>query len=242
MGHTAEQLVDPTVYPVEDDVGEHEIQTYILELLRPLVERYLAARGVRAHVGSDQFIYWAQYEPTKCVAPDIYVLPGVGQDIAIDVWKIWERGVVPSFALEVVGRDPEKDYVHSPRRYAELGVEELIIFDPFPTAGRRVFQLFRREADGLRLIEATDGDRVPSAVLGCHLRVVGSGATTRLRLATGPRGDDLFPTAAEAAQAEARAAQAETHAAQAEAASERSEKEEALRRVAELEAELARRR
>ena len=39
--------------------------------------RFLADRGERAFVGADQFIYWVQYEPTRAVAPDIYVLPGV---------------------------------------------------------------------------------------------------------------------------------------------------------------------
>jgi hypothetical protein len=58
--------------------------------------------------------------------------------------------------------------------------------------------------------------------------VVGSGAATRLRIATGRHGDELFPTDAEAAQAEAEA--------------ERREKEAALRRIAELELELARSR
>lgn len=91
MVATAPENADPTVYRVEDDVGEHEIQTYILELLRPLLARYLAERDVRAHVGSDQFIYWKEHEPQQCIAPDIYVLPGVSQDIAIDVWKVWER-------------------------------------------------------------------------------------------------------------------------------------------------------
>lgn len=220
MVNVAHDLADPTIYPVEDDVGEHEIQTYILELLRPLVERYLSARGIRAHAGSDQYIYWAQYEPTSCVAPDVYVLPGVPQDIAIDVWKVWERGVIPSLALEVVGRDPHKDYELSPRRYADLGVKELIIFDPFPSGDRRIFQVYRRLRGGFRLVESTDADRVRSRELGCFVRVVGGGAATRLRLALGRSGDELFPTGEEA---------------------ERAAKEAALRRVAELEAELARR-
>jgi hypothetical protein len=56
-------------------------------------------------------------------------------------------------------------------------------------------------------------------VLGCFLRVVGEGNQARLRLGTGPTGDDLFPTEAEA---------------------ERAAKEEALRQVAELQALLAR--
>lgn len=209
---------DPTVYRVEDDVGEHEIQTYILELLRPLVERYFAQRGTQGHVGSDQFIYWRQFEPQACVAPDIYVLPGVSQAIAIGVWKVWERGgIVPNFALEVVGRDPHKDYQDSPRRYAELGVEELVVFDPFPGPDRVAFAVYRRGSDGLRQVETTQGDRVFSEQLDCHLRRVGAEATTRLRLATGESGQTLFPTTEEA---------------------ERTAKEAALARIAELERKL----
>ena len=218
---------DPTVYRVEDDVGEHEIQTYILELLRPLIERYLAERGVRAHVGSDQYIYWVKHDPTKCVAPDVYVLSGVSQEIAIDVWKVWERGVVPNLAIEVVCSDPRKDYDQAPQRHAELGVRELVVFDPFPGEDRRTFHVYRRGRGGFRLIEATDADRVRSRELGCFLRVVGEGAATRLRLATGPSGDELFPTAEEAERAAKE--------------TERAAKEAALKRVAELEAKLARR-
>ena len=37
------------------------------ELLRPLVARHLARMGVRARVGSNQFVYWKQYSPTSSV-------------------------------------------------------------------------------------------------------------------------------------------------------------------------------
>ena len=214
---------DPTVYRVEDDVGEHELQTYILEVLRPLIEAYLQAQAVVAHVGSDQFIYWRQHDPQACVAPGIYVLPGVPQAIAIDVWKVWERGVVPSFALEVVGRDPHKDYEMAPRRYAELGVEELIVFDPFDGPGRIAFAVYRRRAGSLQQVETTNEDRVYSEQLRCHLRRLGRHEETRLRLATGRKGEKLVPTEREAKEAE------------------REAKEAALRRVAELEARLAER-
>lgn len=207
---------DPTVYRVEDDVGEHELQTYILEVLRPLIEAYLREREVDAHVGSDQFIYWKQHDPQACVAPDIYVLPGVPQSIAIDVWKVWERGVVPSFALEVVGRDPHKDYEVAPRRYAELGVDELVVFDPFDGPGRVAFAVYRKTGESLTQVQATNEDRVYSKQLGCHIRRVGRREETRLRIASGPEGDSLVPT-------------------------EREAKEAALARVAELEALLAER-
>src|SRR5688572_7690427 len=110
MGIIARTPVDPTIYREVAGVGEHEIQTYVLEVLRPLVERYLRELPRLARVGSDQYVYWRQHDPQACVAPDLYVLPGVSQDIAIDVWKVWERGVVPELVIEIVGRDPHKDY------------------------------------------------------------------------------------------------------------------------------------
>jgi hypothetical protein len=263
VGVAAADPVDPTIYRVEDDVGEHEIQTYILEVLRPLIERYVREHRLDAHVGSDQYIYWRRGDPQACVAPDIYILPGVPQNIAIDVWKVWERGVIPDFTLEVVGSNPVKDYEGSPRRYAELGVGEVVVFDPFPGPERKAFTVYRRGDSGLREVESTDGDRVWSQRLGCHVRRMGRGAALRLRLGVGSNGDELFPTAEEAERAAAEAARAAEAAARAaeeaarataeaariaaEAAriaeeAERTAKEDALRHIAELEAELARRR
>jgi Uma2 family endonuclease len=227
-------LHDPTVYPVEDDMGEDSLQTFIAETLRPLLAALFASRGDKAFVGADQFIYWKQFEPTKVVAPDIYVLPGVAPETRVKSWKVWETGVVPSFALEVMSADARKDIEDSPRRYAELGVKEVVIFDPEPETrddGIR-FRVFRQLAKrGLTLIEATNADRVRSKQLGCFLRVVGRGDATRLRVGVGAEGDTLLPTEAERAKAEAERAKAE------QAARERAEAE-----IARLRAELERAR
>lgn len=204
MTSPASSTNDPTFYRVEDDVGEHELQTYILELLRPLVERYLADQQIDGHVGSDQFIYWRQHEPQACVAPDLYVLPRVPQSIAIETWKVWEQGVVPTLALEVVGRNPRKDYEDAPLRYAELGVDELIVFDPFIGPDRFAFTVYRRQQGSFLRVQQTQADRVWSQQLGCYLRKVGEDAATRLRLATGPDGNDLLPTPEEKSRAEGR--------------------------------------
>ncbi len=249
MSSAARKRADPTVYREEDDMGEHELQTYILELLRPLCARWLASLGKRAHVGSDQFIYWQEHDPAAAVAPDLYVLPGVSQDIAISVWKVWEKGVTPSFALEVVGRRPEKDYDDAPRRYAALGVRELVVFDPFAATREDGigFQVYRKTDRAFRRVLTTDGDRVRSKELGCHLRVVGDGAATRLRLATGLRGDDVVATEAEAERAAKEAERAAKEAERAAKEAERAAKEAALAsnevanaRIAELERENAR--
>jgi Uma2 family endonuclease len=199
-----DQAGDPTVYPVEERVGEDILQRLIVELLRPLVQRWLDTRGETALVGADQFIYWKQHDPLRRIAPDVYVLPGVRAGTDVPSWKVWETGVVPSFAVEVVSRDWEKDYVEAPTRYAELGVPEVLVFDPHAAAhAERVrFQLFRRVAGRpLSRIEMTQEDRVRSLALGAWVRAIGTGVDTRLRLATDPRGDELFPTGEEAERA-----------------------------------------
>src|SRR5262249_25436248 len=153
---------------------------------------------------ANQFIYHRRHAPTFRVSPDLYVLPGVAPDKRIPSWKTWEKGIVPSFALEIVSEDWEKDYAEAPERYAAARVPQLVVFDPAPgrSPERIAWQLCRR-VRGRRLarVEVSSGDRIRSRSLGCFVRAVGAGDTVRLRLGTGPRGDDLFPTAEEAALA-----------------------------------------
>ncbi|WP_438015359.1 Uma2 family endonuclease [Sorangium sp. So ce315] len=234
---------DPTYYPVEKKVGEDSLQTWIVELLRPLIERWYSELGRPRFVGADQFIYYQQFDPSKVVAPDVYVLPGVAPGRRVRSWKVWETGIAPSFALEVVSsEDPYKDYVDAPERYRELGVRELVIFDPDWERGRdRVrWQRYRKlKTRGFVRVETTNADRIYARVLGCWLRVLGAGEQARLRLATGPEGEALFPTAAEAERAAKEAERAAKEAERAAKEAERAAKEAALSRIAELEAQIA---
>ena len=69
---------------------------------------------------------------------------------------------------------------------------------------RTRFRVYRRDDQGrLSLVLATNQDRVESVQLRCHLRAVGSGADLRLRIATGPDGEELFATDSERARTEA---------------------------------------
>jgi hypothetical protein len=220
--------VDLTVYPEEERVGESMQQRRIAELLRPLLQWWLnVCRGVVAFVGADQFIYWRQYHPHARIAPDVYVMHGVEPDTEVKSWKLWIDGSVPSFALEIVSEEWEKDYEEAPIKYQELGVPEVVIFDPgyeLHRDGVR-WQVYRRLGKrGLLRVEATNGDRVRSRSLGCWLRAVGEGKHLRLRIAEGRQGERLVPTSEERAEAE------------------RTAKEAALARVAKLEAALRRRK
>jgi Uma2 family endonuclease len=227
---------DPTFYPVDDDMGEGLLHRLIGELLRALVERWLQQKGKRALVGANQFIYFEQHNPKACVAPDVYVLDGVDPATEVTSWKVWERGVVPSFAVEVVSEQPQKDYRDALQRYEQLGVPEVVIFDPKSAEGRdRIhWQVWRKGKQGLRQVEVSDGDRVRSRALGCWLRVTGVEQDMRVRLFTGARGDKLVPTEAE--EERTRAEEQRTRAEE-----QRTRAEEAEREVKRLRAELARR-
>ena len=224
---------DPTIYAVEVRVGESMLQRRIVELLRPLLEWWLnVCRGVVAFVGADQFIYWRQYDPQAAIAPDVYVIPGVDPSAQPKSWKLWIDKVVPSLAIEVVSDEWEKDYRDSPGKYDQVGIRELVVFDPDWEAAedRLRWQVYRRVGKrGLVRVEVTDKDRVKLHSLGCWLRVVGEGKDLRLRIGEGPAGEALVPTAEEREQAERAAKE-----------TERANKDAAVARVKELERELQR--
>jgi hypothetical protein len=137
--------------------------------------------------------------------------------------------------LEVVSTDVDKDYIDAPRLYGELGVKELLVFDPDyeESPDRYRFQVYRHIARrGLVRTTVTNDDHVASKVLGCFVRAVGSGETTRLRLAVGPEGETLIPTEAEE---ERRAKEQERAAKEQERAAK--EQERAARMAAEAEVE-----
>jgi hypothetical protein len=171
---------------------------------------------------------------------------------------------VPSFALEVVSSDWQKDYREAPAEHESLGTRELVIFDPRfdeRREGRR-FQRYARRAERLELIDHGNAPQLYSEVLGVWLRAVGEASQLRLRLAEARDSVVLFPPAEEAErqakeaerqakeaerqakEAERQAKEAERQAKEAERQAkeaERQAKEAALARVAELEAELRRR-
>jgi hypothetical protein len=261
------------VYPDTDHMAENTLQSLMAEFLRPLIERLLREatvgslakkkvfRPLRAYgscrVGSDQFWYYREGQPTKCVSPDVYVLTGVRATAAPASWLLWQLKDPPLFALEIVSQDADKDY-EAWKAYEDTGVRELIVYDPdapkLSEAGRgrvRVrWQAFRRDHTGtLVLAETSNADRIRSETLCCWLRVVGDGELRLLRIGIGVGGQELFLSAEEHERAEKERERAEKEQALELAASahtekerERAEKEHALALVATVQTEAERER
>jgi hypothetical protein len=243
---------DPVVYPVTDNVGESGLQNFILRNLIALLEDYFKTNGRPVLVGGDQFFYYKQYDNRSVVAPDVYLIDDeVTPQRKVLSWKVWERGgKVPTLALEIVSSDFRKDYRREiVDRYQQLGVRELIRYDPEPDRDTR-FPLSHwiRDPAGLLVPQPTPPDRVRSA---CFDFWFVPQPDQSLTLATGPNGSIPWSTAAERETAAAREAEkAAREAAEAERTARQAEKAareaaEAAREAAEAEvqrlrAELAR--
>jgi Uma2 family endonuclease len=183
----------PITFP--KSLGEPESRRHY-ELRSTLFQVAKAALANRAAIGSAQLVYWNAANPTCCVDPDLFVRVGA-VDSLFESWKTWERGA-PDVAVEIVGNTnaTELAWDQSLRFYHELGIEELVRFDPIaPVDCLRVWDrvqddLVERDLDG-RI-------RVESLVLGLFW-VVHNDATLgpTLRLAKDDSGGRLLPTPAE---------------------------------------------
>ncbi|WP_437943723.1 Uma2 family endonuclease [Sorangium sp. So ce281] len=194
--------------------------------LRTLLYVVLKTFAARASIGSDQFVYWSASDPSRCLAPDAFVRLDT-PDTPFGSWKTWERGA-PELAVEIVSEhdsDPQT-WADKLRKYHELGVLELVAFDPDAAPGERLRVWDRIDDD---LIErVVEGERSPCTVLNLHWVIVpAAGQPAALRLARTPDGAELVPTPEEAERRRAEAEQAARATAE--------------RRIAELEAELRRR-
>lgn len=194
--------------------------------IRTLLYLVLKTFSDRAAIGSTQFVYWSASDPSRCLAPDAFVRLGT-PDTTFGSWKTWERGA-PELAVEIVSEhDADRQtWAEKLGKYHELGVLELVAFDPEAAPGERLRVWDRIDGD---LVErVVEGEHSPCTVLDLHWVVVpAAGQPAALRLARTPDGAELVPTPEEAERR-----RAET---------EQAARASAERRIAELEAELRRR-
>ncbi len=143
-------------------------------------------------VGGDQFIYFDQKDPTRCLAPDVFVkLDKRVKDF--DSWFTWERGA-PDLAVEVVSEwDRMKlTWAQKLERYEACGVQELVQFDPRRDMTTRVWdrvdgKLVEREPDSTDTFECR--------TLGLYWTIeMDRDYGYQLRLCRDRAGKVLFPT------------------------------------------------
>lgn len=179
----------------------------IRDLLSSLAELARARGWTRVYFGADNYFAWVPSEPQLKVSPDVYLLDDP-PDPRPRSWKTWLQGHrPPRWAVEIVSEDWRKDYELSPRRYAQLGCAELVLFDPLAARGmaysrRRVpLTVFRREPGGAFKEAYRGAGPAFSRELDCWLHSRPEGCSMRLRLAEDEAGQRLVPTIGEARDA-----------------------------------------
>lgn len=205
----------------------------------------------------DMFMYYEEGNPAASIAPDVYVV--LDHDLGErGVYKFWEEGKPPDFALEVISPSSKiRNAVEKRALYARLGVTEYFLFQPDPQKRGQRLVGYRLWGQSYEEIPAEPDGAVHSTALGVSLRV--EGANLRLRsLASGrdyawieesPRNFETAEARVEAAEARIEAAEARAEAeagaaqtAQARADAEAEARRRAEARIAELEALVRRRR
>jgi Uma2 family endonuclease len=214
----------------EEQVPESRPHDLAADTLRLLLLAWVARRGLHLQVGRNLAVRWDEANPKIGVDPDVYVIEPTPEGEELYSLRTWVDGHHPPLlAVEVVSTShPTKDYVSAPEKYAASGTQELWVFDPHlagPKAHGGPFrlQIWRREEEAFSRIYAGPGPAYTPAV-DAWLFAVAEGQT--LRIARDQAGNDWWMTGEEAERAAKEEAQRRT--------------EEALRRVAELEAMLAR--
>jgi Uma2 family endonuclease len=178
--------------PEADKLGETSRHLVLRTALWQLIKLELD-RTDRHTVSSEQFVYFNARDPRRCCVPDVYVKLDVRVS-DISTWRVWERGA-PEIAVEIASPSDREPWSWEDKleRYHELGVRELIRFDPDATGGDRLHVWDRVEDD---LVEReVHGDSSPCLPLALWW-VVGPvvDLPAGLRLARDPEGRARLPT------------------------------------------------
>lgn len=247
--------------PVPESTAHQTAVYRIYGLLLTWSRRIQHERAVR--IGQELAVRWLEHFPQTGIDPDVCVLEPAPADFDdLTSLRLWEPGRrPPRLAIEVVSHShPYKDYGAIQERYAAMGVEELVVFDPLLQGPRSLggpvpLQLWRRDVTQSFDRVHFGAEPVHSLVLDAWLIADGRS----LHIADDRRGTRRWPTdsdlvavaesmanralarakraelEAKQAAAEAERATAEASAAKAEAERERAARAELERRLRELE-------
>ncbi|MBI3966627.1 MAG: Uma2 family endonuclease [Chloroflexi bacterium] len=212
----------PVEYPERDGkpMAETDVHREVMfDLIQTLTDYYRDQPDV--YVSGNLLLYYEEGNPTASVAPDVFVVKGVGKGRR-RIYRLWVEGKPPDVVIEVTSRGTRFDDLGTKRAlYQELGVREYFQYDPLAEYLVPPQQGYRLVDGEYQKIEPSDTGALASEVLGLELRLGESG---ELRLVDPATGERLL-TPAELPEAR----RVETHARRA-----------AEARATELEADLAR--
>ncbi|HEY2510552.1 MAG TPA: Uma2 family endonuclease [Polyangiaceae bacterium] len=208
-------------------------------VVRTFLFRLLSfALGPEHFVGSEQFIFWDASNPGKRLAPDVFVRLHHPQPEQLGSWQTWKTGAAPDLAVEIVSPNEGDGLTWEEKlgRYHQLGVTELVRFDPEAPEGARL-RVWDR-VDGDLLERRVADDRSPCLTLGLAWVVRKVPAPSAAPHAPEYLGLRLVDEEGRLLQAQEERAEARAVEAEGRATEERRAREAAEARIRELEEQL----
>jgi Uma2 family endonuclease len=222
----------------EDKVPESTAHDDEAQRLKLLLQAWAKHTTRRVRIVRNLAVRWLQADPRIGIDPDVAVLEPAPDEADIKSLRLWVRGhAPPRLCFEIVSKNhPHKDYRDIQDRYAALGAEELVVFDPLLAGPRSLggpvlLQKWQRRAD-VFVRESFGDDPVHSEVLDAWL-VARDG---RLVIADDREGTRVGQTELERERAEKDRERAEKERERAEKERERALRQELEREIAELRA------
>ncbi|MBI2190915.1 MAG: Uma2 family endonuclease [Planctomycetes bacterium] len=197
-------------YPESDGkpMAETELHANILMgLLHALREHFRDEADV--YISGNMFLYYEEGNVQAVCAPDVFLVRGVSKEIR-RVYQTWKEGRGPDFVIELTSRSTKLEDLGSKKAlYAELGVKEYFLFDPYQEYLRPPLRGYRLQGAEYVPAEPSSDGRLRSEVTGLELGVLDGW----LRLYDPATGERLLTPEEEAAahreEARARCAEAE---------------------------------
>ncbi|MGH9767908.1 MAG: Uma2 family endonuclease, partial [Blastocatellia bacterium] len=171
--------VTSIIYPESDGkpMAETELHRQLMINLIEALRNFFSLQA-DVYVSGNMFIYYVEGDTSKNVAPDVFVVRGVGKRLGERtrrVYKLWEEGVAPCVVIEVSSSETKnEDLQRKKSLYAQLGIKEYFIFDPEYRYLKPPFRAYRLSGDQYVELAITNR-RVSSEELG--LELVNTGET-----------------------------------------------------------------
>jgi len=160
-------------YPESDGKPITETDKHRRELTAIVEELIAFFKNVPdVYVSGNLMLYYEEGNPSAFVSPDVFVVKGVSKRER-RVYKTWEEGKAPDFALEITSRSTRLEDLGNKRAlYAELSVSEYFIYDPLQEYLKPALQGYRLRGAEYEPLRADADGKIHSDALNLDLQIV----------------------------------------------------------------------
>jgi Uma2 family endonuclease len=168
-GMALTQTLTEIEYPESDGLPMGETDLHIWWMIRIRDQLKYRYRRQHVYVGSNLLVYPVENDPKTVISPDVFVVHDCDPGMR-NTFLTWREDRVPNVVFEITSKSTRKnDQVKKPKRYAQMGVQEIILFDPTHDYLKPPLQVLRLCGESYEQVEADSRGGFSSEVLNVTL-------------------------------------------------------------------------